>query len=99
MSTPASPLSAPRRRQPVGRLGTGMRREVWTVMEGGSSAYLDALIEVVIALMVESGRGCIRGSSSPMSRWRVLAAREITATYQDVCKFAFTASTIIEGHQ
>jgi 2-keto-3-deoxy-L-rhamnonate aldolase RhmA len=36
-----------------GRLGVGMRRDVGTVLEGGSPAYVDALDEVVIAVMVE----------------------------------------------
>jgi 4-hydroxy-2-oxoheptanedioate aldolase len=36
-----------------GRLGVGMRRDVGTVRDGGSPAYVDALNEVVIALMVE----------------------------------------------
>jgi 4-hydroxy-2-oxoheptanedioate aldolase len=36
-----------------GRLGVGMRRDVGTVREGGSPAYVAALDEVVIALMVE----------------------------------------------
>jgi 4-hydroxy-2-oxoheptanedioate aldolase len=36
-----------------GRLGVGMRRDVGTVVEGGSPAYVDALNEVVIAVMVE----------------------------------------------
>ena len=33
--------------------GVGMRRDVGTVREGGSPAYVDALNEVVIAIMVE----------------------------------------------
>ncbi len=36
-----------------GRLGVGMRRDVGTVREGGTPAYVDALNEVVIAIMVE----------------------------------------------
>src|SRR5277367_4851317 len=36
-----------------GRLGVGMRRDVGTIREGGSPAYVAALDEVVIALMVE----------------------------------------------
>jgi len=36
-----------------GRLGVGMRRDVGTVREGGSPAYVEALNEVVIAVMIE----------------------------------------------
>src|ERR1700761_7413321 len=36
-----------------GRLGVGMRRDVGTVRDGGSPAYVTALDEVVIAIMVE----------------------------------------------
>jgi 2-keto-3-deoxy-L-rhamnonate aldolase RhmA len=36
-----------------GRLGVGMRRDVGTVRTGGTPAYVDALNEVVIAIMVE----------------------------------------------
>src|ERR1700761_2505287 len=36
-----------------GRLGVGMRRDVGTVLEGGSPAYVDALDDVVIAVMIE----------------------------------------------
>ena len=35
-----------------GRLGVGMRRDVGTVLEGGSPAYVAALDEIVIAIMV-----------------------------------------------
>lgn len=41
-----------------GRLGVGMRRDVGTVLEGGSPAYVAALDEVVIAVMVEK-RECV----------------------------------------
>jgi 2-keto-3-deoxy-L-rhamnonate aldolase RhmA len=41
-----------------GRLGVGMRRDVGTVLEGGSPAYVQALNEVVIAIMVEK-RECV----------------------------------------
>jgi 4-hydroxy-2-oxoheptanedioate aldolase len=36
-----------------GRLGVGMRRDVGTVLEGGSPAYVQALNDVVIAVMIE----------------------------------------------
>ena len=41
-----------------GRLGVGMRRDVGTVLEGGSPAYVEALDDVVIAIMVEK-RECV----------------------------------------
>ena len=41
-----------------GRLGVGMRRDVGTVRDGGSPAYVEALDEVVIAVMVEK-RECV----------------------------------------
>src|SRR6202035_3064360 len=41
-----------------GPLGVGMRRDVGTVREGGSPAYVAALDEVVIAVMVEK-RECV----------------------------------------
>src|ERR1044071_10150810 len=41
-----------------GRLGVGMRRDVGTVREGGSPAYVDALNEIVIAIMVEK-KSCV----------------------------------------
>jgi 2-keto-3-deoxy-L-rhamnonate aldolase RhmA len=41
-----------------GRLGVGMRRDVGTVLEGGSPVYVQALNEVVIAIMVEK-RECV----------------------------------------
>ena len=36
-----------------GRLGVGMRRDVGTVREGGSPAYVEALNDAVIAVMIE----------------------------------------------
>ena len=36
-----------------GRLGVGMRRDVGTVLQGGSPAYVEALNDVVIAVMIE----------------------------------------------
>ena len=41
-----------------GRLGVGMRRDVGTVRQGGSPAYVDALNDVVIAIMVEK-KSCV----------------------------------------
>ncbi len=41
-----------------GRLGVGMRRDVGTVLEGGSPAYVQACQDVVIAIMVEK-RECV----------------------------------------
>jgi 4-hydroxy-2-oxoheptanedioate aldolase len=41
-----------------GRLGVGMRRDVGTVRQGGTPAYVDALNEVVIAIMVEK-KSCV----------------------------------------
>ena len=41
-----------------GRLGVGMRRDVGTVRQGGSPAYVDALDDVVIAIMVEK-KSCV----------------------------------------
>lgn len=41
-----------------GRLGVGMRRDVGTIREVGSAAYVKALGEVVIAIMVEK-RECV----------------------------------------
>lgn len=41
-----------------GRMGVGMRRDVGTVREGGTPAYVDALDEVVIAIMVEK-KSCV----------------------------------------
>ena len=41
-----------------GRMGVGMRRDVGTVRTGGSPAYVDALNDVVIAIMVEK-KSCV----------------------------------------
>jgi len=41
-----------------GRLGVGMRRDVGTVRHGGTPAYVDALNDVVIAIMVEK-QSCV----------------------------------------
>ena len=41
-----------------GRLGVGMRRDVGTIREAGSPAYVTALDDIVIALMVEK-RECV----------------------------------------
>ncbi|HVZ10660.1 HpcH/HpaI aldolase family protein [Rhodopila sp.] len=49
-----------------GRLGVGMRRDVGTVLEGGSPAYVEALNEVVIALMVEK-RECVENLEAILS--------------------------------
>ena len=42
----------------TGLMGVGMRRDVGMVIEGGSAAYVQALDEVVIAIMVEK-RQCV----------------------------------------
>jgi 2-keto-3-deoxy-L-rhamnonate aldolase RhmA len=49
-----------------GRLGVGMRRDVGTVRDGGSPAYVDALNEVVIAVMVEK-RECVEDLDAILS--------------------------------
>jgi 2-keto-3-deoxy-L-rhamnonate aldolase RhmA len=49
-----------------GRLGVGMRRDVGTVREGGSPAYVEALNEVVIAVMVEK-RECVEDLDAILS--------------------------------
>src|SRR5207237_9209026 len=41
-----------------GLLGVGMRRDVGIVRQGGTPAYVDALNEVVIAIMVEK-KSCV----------------------------------------
>jgi 4-hydroxy-2-oxoheptanedioate aldolase len=41
-----------------GRLGVGMRRDVGIVRHGGQPAYVDALNDVVIAIMVEK-KSCV----------------------------------------
>jgi 2-keto-3-deoxy-L-rhamnonate aldolase RhmA len=49
-----------------GRLGVGMRRDVGTVRDGGSPAYVEALNEVVIAVMVEK-RECVEDLDAILS--------------------------------
>jgi 2-keto-3-deoxy-L-rhamnonate aldolase RhmA len=49
-----------------GRLGVGMRRDVGTVLEGGSPAYVQALNDVVIAIMVEK-RECVEDLDAILS--------------------------------
>ena len=49
-----------------GRLGVGMRRDVGTVRDAGSPAYVTALDEVVIALMVEK-RECVEDLDAILS--------------------------------
>jgi 2-keto-3-deoxy-L-rhamnonate aldolase RhmA len=49
-----------------GRLGVGMRRDVGTIREGGSPAYVAALDDVVIALMVEK-RECVEDLDAILS--------------------------------
>jgi len=49
-----------------GRLGVGMRRDVGTVKEGGSPAYVEALNDVVIAVMVEK-RECVQDLDAILS--------------------------------
>ncbi len=49
-----------------GRLGVGMRRDVGTVRQGGTPAYVDALDEVVIAIMVEK-KSCVEDLDAILS--------------------------------
>jgi 4-hydroxy-2-oxoheptanedioate aldolase len=49
-----------------GRLGVGMRRDVGTVRQGGTPAYVDALNEVVIAIMVEK-KSCVDNLEAVLS--------------------------------
>ncbi|MBN9537978.1 MAG: hypothetical protein IKE60_06020 [Reyranella sp.] len=49
-----------------GLLGVGMRRDVGMVREGGTPAYVDALNEVVIAIMVEK-RECVEDLDAILS--------------------------------
>ncbi len=49
-----------------GRLGVGMRRDVGTVRHGGTPAYVDALNEVVIAIMVEK-KSCVEDLEAILS--------------------------------
>ena len=48
----------PGNRRGFGLTGVGMRRDVGTTLEGGSPAYVKALDEVVVVLMVEK-RECV----------------------------------------
>lgn len=41
-----------------GRMGVGMRRDVGTILEGGKQSYVDALDDVVIAIMIEK-KSCV----------------------------------------
>ncbi len=41
-----------------GRMGVGMRRDVGTIREGGKQSYVDALDDVVIAIMIEK-KSCL----------------------------------------
>jgi 4-hydroxy-2-oxoheptanedioate aldolase len=49
-----------------GRMGVGMRRDVGTVLEGGSPAYVQSLEEVVLAIMVEK-RECVEDLDAVLS--------------------------------
>ncbi len=49
-----------------GRLGVGMRRDVGTVLQGGSPAYVEALNDVVIAVMIEK-RECVEDLDAILS--------------------------------
>src|SRR5258708_28540648 len=49
-----------------GFLGVGMRRDVGIVRQGGSPAYVDALNEVVIAIMVEK-KSCVDNLDAVLS--------------------------------
>jgi 2-keto-3-deoxy-L-rhamnonate aldolase RhmA len=49
-----------------GRLGVGMRRDVGTVREAGTPAYVEALNQVVIAIMVEK-RECVEDLDAILS--------------------------------
>ena len=49
-----------------GRWGVGLRRDVGTVREGGSPAYVEALNDVVIAIMVEK-RECVENLDAILS--------------------------------
>ena len=50
----------------TGLMGVGMRRDVGVVIEGGSPAYVQALDEVVIAIMVEK-RQCVEDIENILS--------------------------------
>lgn len=49
-----------------GRMGVGMRRDVGTIREGGTPAYVKALEEVVIALMIEKAE-CVEDLDAVLS--------------------------------
>jgi 2-keto-3-deoxy-L-rhamnonate aldolase RhmA len=49
-----------------GRMGVGMRRDVGTVRQGGTPAYVDALNDVVIAIMVEK-KSCVEDLDAILS--------------------------------
>ncbi|MFZ1425661.1 MAG: aldolase/citrate lyase family protein [Geminicoccaceae bacterium] len=49
-----------------GRLGVGMRRDVGTVRDAGSPAYVEALDQIVIAIMVEK-RECVEDLDAILS--------------------------------
>ena len=49
-----------------GRMGVGMRRDVGTVRQGGTPAYVDALNDVVIAIMVEK-KSCVENLDAILS--------------------------------
>src|SRR5215470_4577825 len=51
-----------------GRLGVGMRRDVGTVRHGGTPAYVDALNDVVIAIMVEK-KSCVDDLDRILADW------------------------------
>ena len=50
----------------LGRLGVGMRRDVGTIREAGSPAYVKALDDVVVAIMVEK-RECVEDIDAILS--------------------------------
>jgi 4-hydroxy-2-oxoheptanedioate aldolase len=56
----------PRPRRGRGLLGVGLRRDVGTFREAGSAAYVDALDEVVVVLMVEK-RQCVEDLQAILS--------------------------------
>jgi 2-keto-3-deoxy-L-rhamnonate aldolase RhmA len=49
-----------------GRMGVGMRRDVGTVRQGGTPAYVDALNDVVVAIMVEK-KSCVEDLDAILS--------------------------------
>ncbi|MEI7714021.1 MAG: aldolase/citrate lyase family protein [Rhodospirillales bacterium] len=54
----AARAEAPGNRRGIGLTGVGMRRDVGVVREGGSPAYVQALDDIVVAIMVEK-RECV----------------------------------------